>query len=67
MEDPADAEAAAPVKLEFQNFGTSGEGTLDGRIGKGSAPATQAFKAPPPDNFFGATNDQQSLLGGEGG
>eukprot|EP00284_Hemiselmis_tepida_P006437 CAMPEP_0174927114 /NCGR_PEP_ID=MMETSP1355-20121228/17965_1 /TAXON_ID=464990 /ORGANISM="Hemiselmis tepida, Strain CCMP443" /LENGTH=63 /DNA_ID=CAMNT_0016173201 /DNA_START=94 /DNA_END=282 /DNA_ORIENTATION=- len=63
MDEPADAEAAAPVKLEFQNFGTSGEGALDGRIGKGSAPAPQAFKAPPSDAFFGNTNDQQSLLG----
>ncbi len=35
----ADAVAEEPaVKLEFQNFGSSGEGVLDGRIGRGATP-----------------------------
>mmetsp|Transcript_15455 Transcript_15455/g.31165 ORF Transcript_15455/g.31165 Transcript_15455/m.31165 type:complete len:278 (+) Transcript_15455:71-904(+) len=65
------AEAGAPeattnpeegaVKLEFQNFGSSGEGAaIDGRIGTGAAPA---FKPPVNDSF----NDQQSLLPGQDG
>jgi len=38
MADPAAEEPA--VQLEFQNFGSSGEGgvAVDGRIGKGAAP-----------------------------
>lgn len=52
------AEEPPAVKLEFQNFGTSGEGALDGRIGKG--PAQVPFNPPPSDNIF---SDKQSLLG----
>jgi hypothetical protein len=65
MSDSAEIQeaAAAPVKLEFQNFGTSGEGSaIDGKISSSSAPAP--FKPPPSDNVFGASSDQQSLLGG---
>eukprot|EP00281_Chroomonas_sp_CCMP1168_P025960 CAMPEP_0206228284 /NCGR_PEP_ID=MMETSP0047_2-20121206/9089_1 /ASSEMBLY_ACC=CAM_ASM_000192 /TAXON_ID=195065 /ORGANISM="Chroomonas mesostigmatica_cf, Strain CCMP1168" /LENGTH=281 /DNA_ID=CAMNT_0053651521 /DNA_START=49 /DNA_END=894 /DNA_ORIENTATION=- len=62
--DAVVVEEVAPVKLEFQNFGTSGEGAaLDGRITKGGAakPAAASFKPPPSDNLF---SDKQSLLGG---
>jgi len=36
----ADAAEEPAVKLEFQNFGSSGEGVVDGRIGKGSTPGS---------------------------
>uniref|UniRef100_A0A7S0QDF8 Protein YIPF n=1 Tax=Cryptomonas curvata TaxID=233186 RepID=A0A7S0QDF8_9CRYP len=54
------AEEAPPVKLEFQNFGSSGEGAIDGRIGKG--PSQAPFNPPPSDNIF---SDKQSLLGSQ--
>ena len=40
------------------DFGTSGEGAIDGRIGKG--PSQVPFNPPPSDNIF---SDKQSLLG----
>mmetsp|Transcript_11290 Transcript_11290/g.31496 ORF Transcript_11290/g.31496 Transcript_11290/m.31496 type:complete len:202 (+) Transcript_11290:24-629(+) len=56
----AEVQEAPPVKLEFQNFGSSGEGAIDGRIGKGAA---QTFNPPPSDNIF--TSDKQTLLGNQ--
>jgi hypothetical protein len=39
MADAAPAAAEEPaVQLEFQNFGSSGEGVVDGRIGRSATP-----------------------------
>jgi hypothetical protein len=48
------------LKSDFsQDFGSSGEGAIDGRIGKGpSVP----FNPPASDNIF---SDKQSLLGSQ--
>jgi hypothetical protein len=63
----ADAVAEEPaVKLEFQNFGSSGEGVLDGRIGRGATPAAKPFTAPsaaPSSDSFNFV-DTAKLLGG---
>lgn len=72
MADAAPAAAEEPaVQLEFQNFGSSGEGVVDGRIGKSAAPAAAAsFTAPaasaPASDAFSFT-DTAKLLGGGGG
>mmetsp|Transcript_103182 Transcript_103182/g.166354 ORF Transcript_103182/g.166354 Transcript_103182/m.166354 type:complete len:280 (+) Transcript_103182:55-894(+) len=69
MADPAAEEPA--VQLEFQNFGSSGEGgvAVDGRIGKGAAPAPASFTAPAAapssDNF--SFSDTAKLMGGMAG
>ena len=47
MADAAAAEEPA-VKLEFQNFGSSGEGVVDGRIGRGAAPPGMCTERPRP-------------------
>jgi hypothetical protein len=49
--------------ISIADFGTSGEGAIDGRISKAaSKPApTQTFKAPASDNIF---SDSAHLLGG---
>ncbi len=44
----------------LQDFGSSGEGAIDGRIGKG--PSQVPFNPPPSDNIF---SDKQSLLGSQ--
>jgi len=62
----ADGEPPAAV-LDFQDFGSSGEGAIGGSIGKGPAPAAASFTAPaavPASDGFG---DTAKLLGGLGG
>mmetsp|Transcript_45824 Transcript_45824/g.109360 ORF Transcript_45824/g.109360 Transcript_45824/m.109360 type:complete len:273 (+) Transcript_45824:247-1065(+) len=63
MAEPAAAPAMEEntVKLEFQNFGSSGEGITDGRIGGYRPPASD------PIYSSSSTSDRQTLLpGGEG-
>jgi hypothetical protein len=49
-----------PEIVFSQDFGSSGGGAIDGRIGKG--PSQVPFNPPPSDNIF---SDKQSLLGSQ--
>jgi hypothetical protein len=49
----------------WTDFGSSGEGAIDGRIGRSAnTPAPAPFNPPPSDNIF---SDKQTLLGGQQG